>query len=57
MIVYLTSNQSWIDFVNGVQVIAYKNPVENFFKKIIVSPIEVIVTMNDGDRVIIEKKY
>lgn len=37
MKVYLASKQDWIDFVNGRTIVAHKNPIENFFKEILVA--------------------
>lgn len=55
MKVYLQSKQDWIDFVNGLTIVAYKNPIENCFKSILVGFNEV---EGEGiNTVAITKKY
>lgn len=54
MEVYLESKEDWINFVNGQPVVAYINPIIHY-KKILVSPIEIIPTENGTVTII--KKY
>lgn len=55
MKVYLKTKQDWVDFVNGKHVVAHKNPIDNFYKEILVSEIEVVLF--EVNTVTIIKRY
>lgn len=55
--VYLKSKQDWIDFVNGGEVIAYRNPIDNFYKEILIANNEVLSFGYDYNTIKIVKKY
>jgi hypothetical protein len=55
MEVYIATAQDWMDFVNGKHVVAHKNEIPNFYKKILVSQIEVV--LNNTNVVTIMKMY
>lgn len=55
MIVYVYNEEDWIDFVNGRAVVVSRNNINNHYKKIIVSPIEITdISLNT---VTVIKKY
>lgn len=49
------NEQDWVDFVNGRHVEAQTQPLQGYYKAILVSPIEVV--SYDEGVVTIEKKY
>lgn len=55
MKLYLLTKQDWIRFVSGEYVIAYKEPVENYYKEILVAHNEIILIK--PNTVTIIKKY
>ena len=55
MKVYIMNEQDWVDFVNGRHVVAQTQPLEGYYKAILVSPIEIV--NYDCGVVTIEKKY
>ena len=53
--VYLKSKQDWIDFVNGGIIVVYRNPVDNYYKEILVANNEVVSVGYDTVKIV--KKY
>lgn len=55
MKLYLLSKEDWVNFVNGKHVIAYKTPVEGYYKEILVAHNEIVLVK--PNTVTIIKKY
>jgi hypothetical protein len=55
MVVYIKSKEDWVNFVNGQEVVVFRNPVEGYFKQMLVSSIEVV--SDDGEELRVVKKY
>lgn len=55
MEVYIKTESDWYNFVNGTEVIAFKDEPQEFVKKIIVSPIEIVSEEDETIKVV--KRY